>query len=48
MGKICYSALLVILVLGCNNTPKKQGVSNIETTINKVQSPLNRVLKEEL
>ena len=42
MGKICYSALLVILVLGCNNTPKKQGVSNIETTIKKVQSPLQQ------
>jgi mono/diheme cytochrome c family protein len=42
MGKICYSALLVILVLGCNDTTKKQGVSNIETTINKVQSPLQQ------
>ena len=42
MGKICYSALLVILILGCNDTTKKQGVSNIETTINKVQSPLQQ------
>jgi mono/diheme cytochrome c family protein len=42
MGKICYSALLVILILGCNDTRKKQGVSNIETTINKVQSPLQQ------
>ena len=42
MGKICYSALLVILILGCNDTSKKQGVSNIETTINKVQSPLQQ------
>jgi mono/diheme cytochrome c family protein len=42
MGKICYSALLVILIFGCNDTTKKQGVSNIETTINKVQSPLQQ------
>jgi mono/diheme cytochrome c family protein len=42
MGKICYSALLVILILGCNDTTKKQGVSNLEVTINKVQSPLQQ------
>ena len=42
MGKICYSALLVILILGCNDTRKKQGVPNLEVTINKVQSPLQQ------
>lgn len=42
MGKICYSALLVILILGCNDTTKKQGVPNLEVTINKVQSPLQQ------
>tara|TARA_B110000444_G_scaffold236196_1_gene247885 strand:+ start:57 stop:503 length:447 start_codon:yes stop_codon:yes gene_type:complete len=42
MGKICYSALLVILILGCNDTTKKQGVSNLEVTINKLQSPLQQ------
>ena len=42
MAKICYSALLVILILGCNDTTKKQSVPDIEVTINKVQSPLQQ------
>ena len=42
MGKIFYSALLVILILGCNDTTKKQGVPNLEVTTNKVQSPLQQ------
>ena len=42
MAKICYSALLVILILGCNDTTKKRSVPDIEVTINKVQSPLQQ------
>lgn len=42
MAKICYSALLVILILGCNDTKKKRSVPDIEVTINKVQSPLQQ------
>ncbi|MDC1198425.1 c-type cytochrome [Flavobacteriaceae bacterium] len=42
MAKICYSALLVILILGCNDTTKKRSVPVIEVTINKVQSPLQQ------
>ena len=39
MGKICYSLLLIILLLGCNNT-KQQAVPDQEITKNKIQSPL--------
>lgn len=39
MGKICYSLLLMILLLGCNNT-KQQAVPDQEITKNKIQSPL--------
>jgi len=42
MAKICYSALLVNLILGCNDTTKKRSVPDIEVTINKVQSPLQQ------
>jgi len=39
MGKICYSLLLMILLLGCNNT-KQQAVPDQEIKKNKIQSPL--------
>lgn len=39
MGKICYSLLLIILLLGCNNT-KQQAVPDQESTKNKIQGPL--------
>ena len=41
MGKICYSLLFIILLLGCNNT-KQQAVPDQEITKNKIQSPLKR------
>ena len=41
MGKICYSLLFIILLLGCNNT-KQQAVPDQEITKNKIHSPLKR------
>ena len=42
MGKICYSAVLMIFLLGCNNNSKQHEAADVEVTINKVQSPLQQ------
>ena len=42
MGKIYYCAVLIIFLLGCNNNSKQQEATDVEVTINKVQSPLQQ------
>lgn len=45
MSKVCYSALLVIFILGCNNTQKKQEGVTLQATVNKIQSPLQQSIE---